>query len=387
MLNKFKKEDEETEEEIENNKLREIYEFREGLKQIGVATDATRMSDAEILNKIIEEKESEKIEQKTNVLPNNINTEENVEMSKTMAIDNQNIIKEKEEQYIKLEDISSIIISEKTTSENTQSIDTNEVRQAIKESKIEENINPEFEQMYKKTFGVEPSGARKKKEEESEKIDISKEFQYTTTDNMNVLENKATYIPEKQYKFIGIAFSTYIIIEIKGEMYIIDQHAAHERIMYEKVKQNYYSEENKDSQILLLPDIVTLTNKEMQIAKENSELFKKAGFAFEDFGENTIKLIEVPSMCEKLNTKQLFLDILDEIDTVAITATQEKEEKFIATVACKSAVKANMKLDEKEVDNLMNKLLKLENPFTCPHGRPTAIKMSKIDIEKKFSRR
>lgn len=95
MLNKFKKEDEETEEEIENNKLREIYEFREGLKQIGVATDATRMSDAEILNKIIEEKESEKIEQKTNVLPNNINTEENVEMSKTMAIDNQNIIKEK----------------------------------------------------------------------------------------------------------------------------------------------------------------------------------------------------------------------------------------------------------------------------------------------------
>ena len=387
MLNKFKKEDEETEEEIENNKLREIYEFREGLKQICVATDATRMSDAEILNKIIEEKESEKIEQKTNVLPNNINTEENVEMSKTMAIDNQNIIKEKEEQYIKLEDISSIIISEKTTSENTQSIDTNEVRQAIKESKIEENINPEFEQMYKKTFGVEPSGARKKKEEESEKIDISKEFQYTTTDNMNVLENKATYIPEKQYKFIGIAFSTYIIIEIKGEMYIIDQHAAHERIMYEKVKQNYYSEENKDSQILLLPDIVTLTNKEMQIAKENSELFKKAGFAFEDFGENTIKLIEVPSMCEKLNTKQLFLDILDEIDTVAITATQEKEEKFIATVACKSAVKANMKLDEKEVDNLMNKLLKLENPFTCPHGRPTAIKMSKIDIEKKFSRR
>ena len=92
-------------------------------------------------------------------------------------------------------------------------------------------------------------------------------------------------------------------------------------------------------------------------------------------------------MCESLNTKQLFLDILDEIDTVAITATQEKEDKFIATVACKAAVKANMKLDVKEVENLMSKLLKLPNPFTCPHGRPTAIKMSKIDIEKKFSRR
>ena len=92
-------------------------------------------------------------------------------------------------------------------------------------------------------------------------------------------------------------------------------------------------------------------------------------------------------MCEKLNTKQLFLEILDEIDTVAVTAKKEKEEKFIATVACKSAVKANKKLDEREVDSLMQKLLSLENPFTCPHGRPTAIKMTRYDLEKKFSRR
>ena len=92
-------------------------------------------------------------------------------------------------------------------------------------------------------------------------------------------------------------------------------------------------------------------------------------------------------MAKRLNTKQLFLDILDEIDTVAVTARQEKEDKFIATVACKSAVKAKMKLDEKEVDNLMDKLLELPNPFTCPHGRPTAIKLSKTDIEKKFARR
>lgn len=170
-------------------------------------------------------------------------------------------------------------------------------------------------------------------------------------------------------------------------MYIIDQHAAHERIMYEKVKQNYYSEEEKDEQMLLLPDLITLTHKETDIARENIEMFKKAGFSFEEFGENTIKLVSVPSMCEKLNTKQLFLDLLDEIDTVAVTARQEKEEKFIATVACKSAVKAKMKLDEKEVDKLMLELLKLPNPFTCPHGRPTAIKMTKIDMERKFSRR
>ena len=138
---------------------------------------------------------------------------------------------------------------------------------------------------------------------------------------------------------------------------------------------------------MLLPDVVTLTNKEMDIAKENVEMFAKAGFEFEEFGENTIKVTSVPSMCENLNTKQLFLELLDEIDTVAVTATQEKEDKFIATVACKSAVKANMKLDIQEVDNLMQTLLKLPNPFTCPHGRPTAIKMTKYDLERKFSRK
>ncbi len=203
---------------------------------------------------------------------------------------------------------------------------------------------------------------------------------------MNVFEGEEE-IKEIQYRFLGIAFSTYIIIEIKNEMYIIDQHAAHERIMYEKVKANYYSDSEKDEQFLLLPDVITLTHKEMIIARENIEMFEKAGFSFEEFGDNTIKLMSVPSMCEQLNTKQLFLDILDEIDTVAVTARQEKEDKFIATVACKAAVKAKMKLDEKEVENLMEKLLELPNPFTCPHGRPTAIKMTKYDLEKKFNRR
>jgi len=138
---------------------------------------------------------------------------------------------------------------------------------------------------------------------------------------------------------------------------------------------------------MLLPDIINLSHKEKNIVVENKELFKKAGFILEAFGENTVKLIGVPAMCMELDTKELFLNILDEINTVAITATQEKEDKFIATVACKAAVKANMKLEKEEIENLLNELLKLPNPFTCPHGRPVAIKMTKIDLEKKFSRR
>ena len=216
-------------------------------------------------------------------------------------------------------------------------------------------------------------------------MNVSGDFSYVT-ENLNVFEGKED-IPEIKYKFAGIAFNTYIMIEMKDELYMIDQHAAHERIMYEQVKANYYSEEEKDEQFLLLPDVISLTHKDMQIAKENADMFQKAGFSFEEFGENTIKLNSVPSMCEDLNTKQLFLDILDEIDTVAITARQEKEEKFIATVACKAAVKGKMKLDEQEVHSLMAKLLELPNPFTCPHGRPTAIKMTKYDMERKFSRK
>ena len=234
--------------------------------------------------------------------------------------------------------------------------------------------------MYEKTFGKLPIDENKK--EQDKKMDMSELLQ----NNLSVFENMEEYkIPT--YHFIGIAFNTYIIIEMNKELYIIDQHAAHERIMYEKVKKNYYSEEIKNSQMLLLPDIITLTHKEMDIAKENIPMFEKAGFCLEEFGENTIKLTGVPTVCIDLDTKELFLETLDEINTVARTAKQEKEEKFIATVACKAAVKANMALTAEEVDSLMQELLQLPNPFTCPHGRPTAIKMTKYDIERKFARK
>ena len=202
-----------------------------------------------------------------------------------------------------------------------------------------------------------------------------------------MFEDEEEYNQVPVYKYCGSVFSTYIIIEMGNEMYIIDQHAAHERVLYEEIKKNYYGNLEKESQIMLLPDIITLSHKEKSIVKENLDLFKKAGFMLEEFGENTVRLIGVPSICMDMDTKELFLEILDTIDTVAITAKQEKEDRFIATIACKAAVKANMNLNKEEVDNLMKKLLVLPNPFTCPHGRPTAIKMDKMDLEKKFNRR
>ena len=155
--------------------------------------------------------------------------------------------------------------------------------------------------------------------------------------------------------------------------------------MYEGIKKNYYNDE-KDSQMMLLPDIITLTHKQMDIAKDNMELFKKAGFELEEFGDNTIKLSGVPSICINLDTKELFIESLDAINTVARTAKREIEEKFIATIASKVAKKIKKALTFEEVDSLMQKLLVLDQPFSCPQGKSIAIKLSEYEIEKKFSK-
>ena len=258
------------------------------------------------------------------------------------------------------------------------------INQETPQANSQTNDDSKFLEMYEKTFGI----SVKKEENEEDELDVSQEFKpMTAEDNVSVFEGESSYATKPAYKYIGIAFNTYIIIEMKSDLYIIDQHAAHERIMYEKIKQNYYSNNTKDSQLMLLPDIITLTHKEMGIYRDNKELFQRAGFAVEEFGENTVKLSGVPNVLIDLETKDLFLETLDEINTVARTAKQEIEEKFIATVACKAAVKAHMVLEKQEVTQLLDKLLQLPNPFTCPHGRPTAIKMTRNDIEKKFSRR
>lgn len=249
------------------------------------------------------------------------------------------------------------------------------------------NLDDEFEEMYRKTFGIKPITSEKKIEEnkqesieKNEKVEIKK----ADEDDIPILK-KDLYMTNIKYKFIGIVFSSYIIVEIENELYIINQQSANERIMYEGIKKNYYNDE-KDSQMMLLPDIITLTHKQMDIAKDNMELFKKAGFELEEFGDNTIKLSGVPSICINLDTKELFIESLDAINTVARTAKREIEEKFIATIANKVAEKIKKALTFEEVDSLMQKLLVLDQPFSCPQGKSIAIKLSEYEIEKKFSK-
>ena len=289
----------------------------------------------------------------------------------------------------KLQEIADKEINEKK--EKIEKID--EQIKKIEESKDDEEPL-DFDTMYEKLFGRKPIES-----EENSNSSVAENVTHLNNaeddpnaakdlkeNNISVFDQEEEY-QKPVYKFIGILFNTYIIIEMDNEMYMIDQHAAHERILYEKVKKNYYSNSSSDSQLLLLPDIITLTHKEMDVARENMDIFRKAGFVLEEFGENTIKLTGVPTICIDLDNKDLFMETLDEIETISRTSKQEKEERFIATVACKAAVKAGMVLSRQEVDELIEGLLKLPNPFTCPHGRPTTIKMSRYEIERKFSRK
>lgn len=356
-VNNIEKSEAQTEERIEDN-------------QENVANTIKIQAQENIESKEAEEVENKNESAKPEQLDANIKAEENSE--KKVVLTEQ----EKEEQKQKIDQINEVI----------ENLDNPELKQEFGEIKekigqLDDNtkvVSEDFDEMYTKLFGRAPIKEQESKKENSA-IDLVK-------DNVSIFE-KEEKLQKPDYKFVGIVFKTYIILELKDEMYILDQHAAHERIMYEKVKKNYYSNEEKDSQLLLLPDVITLTHKEMDIAKENMDIFEKAGFSLEEFGENTIKLTGVPNVCIDLDTKELFLETLDEINTVARTAKQEKEEKFIATVACKSAVKANMALTPEEVEKLMEQLLSLPNPFTCPHGRPTVIKMTKYDIERKFARK
>ncbi|MBQ6992317.1 MAG: DNA mismatch repair endonuclease MutL [Clostridia bacterium] len=332
---------------LKNELVTDVKENNEGIKNIH--------EDEFVKEDVLEKKDEEPVTHKIGGLFN---------MFKKTDIEK----KEEEKEYIP--PMQDNMLEQIYMSKNDNVVLENDVKEIASTDTIEED---KFNQMYNKTFGIED----KNPIDNVPKVEVKP---------VSLFEESEKYsVPT--YKYIGSLFSTYIVIEMGQEIYIIDQHAAHERVMYEQVKKNFYDNKEKDSQIMLLPDIINLSHKEKNIVKENVELFNKAGFTFEEFGENTIRLIGVPNICMELDTKELFIEILDEINTVAITAKQEKEEKFIATIACKAAVKAKMKLDEAEVDSLMQQLLKLQNPFTCPHGRPTAIKMSKTEIEKKFGRK
>ena len=186
-------------------------------------------------------------------------------------------------------------------------------------------------------------------------------------------------------KIIGQIFGTYWIMEYDGSVYMIDQHAAHEKVMYEKFVKEI-SANKVTSQNLLPPVVVTLSGSQRQIAEEISDHLHKLGFEIEPFGGNEYVIKAVPTELFGISEKEMFFDIIDQYSLEGKKATPDTVLSKLATMACKAAIKGNMNISLLEAKALIEELMSLDNPYNCPHGRPTMIFMSKSDVEKKFKR-
>lgn len=228
--------------------------------------------------------------------------------------------------------------------------------------------------------------------ETSAKPDLSKmdknsaAYKYTVGKQETLFDDD--FLTEKarlSHRVIGQVFETYWLIEYNDNLYIMDQHAAHEKVKYEELMENL---KNKQvfSQQLLPPMVITVTYAERQAILDNFDLFMKIGYDIEEFGGNEFKINAIPSNLFGLHGRDMFLEFVGSLIQNSGYMSNDIFVKKLSTMACKAAVKGNMKLSFQEIDALVDKLLSLENPYTCPHGRPTIISMSKTELEKKFHR-
>ena len=190
---------------------------------------------------------------------------------------------------------------------------------------------------------------------------------------------------KKDIQIIGQVFDTYWIIQFENSMYIVDQHAAHEKVLYEEFIKRY-EKRLITTQLLNPPVIIELTGREEGILKENMNFFIDYGFEIEDFGDSSYAIRGIPADFYEADTKELLMEILDSMTDDSFKKTPETIKNRIATMSCKAAVKGNNRLSKTEAFELLNKLMTLENPYNCPHGRPTMITMTKYELEKKFKR-
>lgn len=198
-------------------------------------------------------------------------------------------------------------------------------------------------------------------------------------------ENILTKEARNEYCILGQIFDTYWLISYQDKLIIIDQHAAHEKVKYERML-SQLKEKTVTSQMLTPPLVLSLTSKERELLKEFLPQFEEMGFEMEEFGMDAYAVRSIPTDLYGCNEKELFMELLDELGENPMRGTPEVVLEKLASMACKAAVKGNNRMDITEIEALIDELLTLENPYHCPHGRPTIISMSKYELEKKFKR-
>ncbi len=241
-------------------------------------------------------------------------------------------------------------------------VDSTEVDAASKGS-FEEDL---------KSFQEEP----KPQEQNAPNVNVQEQMELP---NLLSDENK------KEYRIVGQLFATYWLIEMDGQLFMIDQHAAHEKILFEQTMKRIREKEMLTQQIAP-PYIASLSLREEEVLLAQAEVLRRLGFEFEHFGGRDYKVTGVPADLCGLTGGELFMQLLDELVAEKLHGSPEMLVEKVASMSCKAAVKGNMVLSEQEAKAMIDLLLTLDNPYHCPHGRPTTISMTKQEIEKKFKR-
>lgn len=230
------------------------------------------------------------------------------------------------------------------------------------------------------------SSGDKKSPDTRKTQDIISDSPTAAPEQLNLFDEKILSRENRdRYKIIGQVFDTYWMFEFEDKLCILDQHAAHEKVKYERLMKRFREKEIL-SQSLLPPVIVSLTGQEEAVLREYGEIFAALGFEVESFGGREYALRSVPVDLYGCSEREMFLEVLDELESGISRQSPRVVEEKIASMACKAAVKGSSRLSLPEADRLISELLTLDNPYNCPHGRPTVITVSKYEMEKKFKR-
>ena len=228
-------------------------------------------------------------------------------------------------------------------------------------------------------------------------VDISKSFTFDELKDLSQIDKDTNKEEDLQvdnvdnkngcsvteFRVVGSILNTYMVLEKNNSMYLLDQHAAHEKVLYEEYMRKFKSHKI-DMQMLLDPIVIELSNVDMMKVENNIDLFLNFGFEIELFGNNHIMIRGVPTIFGNPESEKFILQIIDNIDNLK-NSYDLKDDKF-ASMACRAAIKANDKIHKVEMNKLLSQMETCENPFTCPHGRPTIVEISKKEIEKMFKR-
>ncbi len=263
----------------------------------------------------------------------------------------------------------------------------------IERTKIEKEIIPKPTQEIQKP--TQPQAEDKKlsfdlKQSQNEASDKLHSFSETKVKEnaaqMNLFEDKLlSKTSRNRHRIIGQLFDTYWLVEFQDKLFIIDQHAAHEKILYEKIMKSLKTKEFI-SQLMNPPLVLSLTTREEELLHKYQKYFEEIGFEIEQFGGKEYAIRAVPDNLFGIAKKEIFLEMLDSLSDEIRSENQQIIVEKIASMSCKAAVKGKHKLSQQEANSLIDQLLELDNPYNCPHGRPTIISMSKYEIERKFKR-